>query len=308
MLGFTLNDVSYFYVRDIQGNVAKILNEQGEVVARYLHDSWGNLLYSSGYMAEINPIRYRGYYWCQEVELFYLQSRYYCPQLRRFLSPDIYLDTEDGILGTNMYAYVQNDPVNYYDPDGFKKKKAARPPPVSSNPTQRIKASSDGFYRMPAGGTWHGPRPPVGSIITPAQAATRSTNPQLTMRQNSINNPLSGNFYRANTNAGAGIRAAPPTANSFASAPRIGDSMNPSNKDDPHHIAARVALSNPNLLQDGILINKPSDPNQWLLRVPGTKNDRDGYFEFIFDNARGGVVHAQFVNHTGRGSMLRYFQ
>jgi hypothetical protein len=29
------------------------------------------------------------------------------------------MDTQDGILGTNMYAYCQNDPVNLWDPSGF---------------------------------------------------------------------------------------------------------------------------------------------------------------------------------------------
>lgn len=50
--------------------------------------------------------------------LFYLQSRYYDPMLRRFVSPDIYADTADGILGTNMYAYCHNDPVSFIDPNG----------------------------------------------------------------------------------------------------------------------------------------------------------------------------------------------
>ena len=105
-------------VRNLQGDVVAIYCADGVIVARYAYDAWGNLLYSSGYMAEINPIRYRGYYWDAETQLFYLQSRYYDPQLRRFISADVYMDTADGILGTNMYAYCHNDPINYWDPNG----------------------------------------------------------------------------------------------------------------------------------------------------------------------------------------------
>ena len=96
------------------------IDSDGIIVARYEYDSWGNHLYiSDSEIARINPIRYRGYYWDAELELYYLQSRYYCPQLRRFISADVLLDTGVGILGTNMYIYCNNDPVNLWDPDGF---------------------------------------------------------------------------------------------------------------------------------------------------------------------------------------------
>jgi len=72
-------------------------------------------------IARINPIRYRGYYWDNATQLYYLQSRYYDPSLRRFVSADIYMDTADGIMGANMYAYCHNDPVNYYDPEGTRR-------------------------------------------------------------------------------------------------------------------------------------------------------------------------------------------
>ena len=70
-------------------------------------------------LAKANPIRYRGYYYDQDIGLYYLNARYYSPELRRFISPDdtAYLDGET-VDGLNLYAYCCNDPVNYADPSG----------------------------------------------------------------------------------------------------------------------------------------------------------------------------------------------
>ena len=73
------------------------------------------MLFRSAY----NPIRYRGYYFDAESELYFLNARYYNPAWRRFISPDdtAYLDP-DTPNGLNLYAYCNNDPVNYSDPSG----------------------------------------------------------------------------------------------------------------------------------------------------------------------------------------------
>ena len=70
-------------------------------------------------LARVNPIRYRGYYYDTDIGLYYLNTRYYSPELRRFISPDdtAYLDSENA-NGLNLYAYCCNDPVNYADPSG----------------------------------------------------------------------------------------------------------------------------------------------------------------------------------------------
>ena len=65
-----------------------------------------------------NPFRYRGYYYDTETGFYYLQTRYYDPQVCRFLNADGIIGANGGIQGYNMFAYCNNNPVMNYDPDG----------------------------------------------------------------------------------------------------------------------------------------------------------------------------------------------
>ena len=112
---------TYYYVLNLQGDVVKLIHYipgfEYESVATYEYDAWGNVS-SSGRLAEINPLRYRGYYYDNETGFYYLQSRYYDPANRRFINADSYQSTGQGFVGTNMFAYCNNSPVDLYDPSG----------------------------------------------------------------------------------------------------------------------------------------------------------------------------------------------
>lgn len=124
MIGLQINGESYYYVRNMQGDVNSIIDENGEVVVNYVYDTWGKVISVSGTLAdtvgEQNPIRYRGCYYDTETGLYYLNSRYYDPETGRFVSADV--QTEAG----NLYAYCQNDPVNRSDESGYLSKKWKR--------------------------------------------------------------------------------------------------------------------------------------------------------------------------------------
>ena len=108
----------YFYQLNLQGDVIGIVDTTGASVAKYAYDAWGRVVYSTGTMAAINPIRYRGYYYDAELGMYYLQSRYYDPALKRFINADSYASTGQKFLGQNMFAYCCNRPIMYSDPDG----------------------------------------------------------------------------------------------------------------------------------------------------------------------------------------------
>ena len=65
---------------------------------------------------EYNPFRYRGYYYDIETKYYYLQTRYYNPEWGRFLNADSALYSH--MIGFNMFAYCDNNPINYVDPVG----------------------------------------------------------------------------------------------------------------------------------------------------------------------------------------------
>ena len=93
-------------------------------MVEYTYDAWGNVLSITGQYASSlgkdNPIRYRGYYYDSETGFYYLQSRYYDPAIRRFISADDpeMLGASGTFIGYNLYAYCDNNPVMYVDPYG----------------------------------------------------------------------------------------------------------------------------------------------------------------------------------------------
>ena len=118
-LAMKYNNTLYYYVLNAQGDVVRIVNSSRSTVASYTYDPWGKIISSSGTLADINPLRYRGYYYDTETGFYYLQSRYYDPEIGRFINADSYASTDaTGLLSTNMFAYCENDPVNRSDPSG----------------------------------------------------------------------------------------------------------------------------------------------------------------------------------------------
>lgn len=133
--GFTYNNKTYIYVKTIQGDVGGIINATDNIACiGMIYDAWGNVTYDYNeeldslgkleamIVAAMNSIMYRGYFYDYETGLYYLQSRYYDPEVGRFINTDdtnILCDTTGTINGANLFAYCNNDPVFDSDPSGL---------------------------------------------------------------------------------------------------------------------------------------------------------------------------------------------
>ena len=99
--------------------MVQIIDEAGVLQAEYVYSPWGEIISAEGDLAEINPLRYRGYYYDSETEFYYLQSRYYDPENHRFINADVYTSTDSSdAIACNMFAYCQNNPVMLGDENG----------------------------------------------------------------------------------------------------------------------------------------------------------------------------------------------
>ena len=113
--------VTYWYMKNMQGDIVAVCRDDGVIHVTYTYDAWGNVTttyQNGGYdaAAYFNPFKYRGYYHDSETGFYYLNSRYYDPATGRFLNADGQLN--GGLLGNNMFAYSENNPVMYVDPTG----------------------------------------------------------------------------------------------------------------------------------------------------------------------------------------------
>ena len=115
----TASPATYYYITNLQGDVTQLIDSTGKEAASYSYDPYGKVMSARGAMAETNPLRYRGYYYDADTELYYLQSRYYDANVCRFINADSYASTGQGFLGCNMFAYCRNNPANRTDLGGY---------------------------------------------------------------------------------------------------------------------------------------------------------------------------------------------
>ena len=119
----------YYYIYNVQGDVIALADAStGKLAATYTYDAWGEIVKINGQnpedvastnIANINPFRYRGYYYDTETSLYYLQTRYYDPEVGRFINADAFASTDiSGVLSANMFAYCENRPTIGSDPTG----------------------------------------------------------------------------------------------------------------------------------------------------------------------------------------------
>lgn len=121
LIGFEYDGESYYYKKNAQNDVCAIYNKSGEKVVEYIYDALGNVGAIEGdtHIGNLNPFRYRSYYYDNETGLYYLVTRYYDSQVGRFLSMDIVLGANGDNISFNLFAYCSNNFMNASDPNGM---------------------------------------------------------------------------------------------------------------------------------------------------------------------------------------------
>ena len=124
--GFVKKNVSteetYYYEFNLQGDIIGIIDSTGTKVVEYTYDVWGNILSVTGTLADTigqkNPLRYRGYYYDDETGFYLTGTRYYDPEIGRFLNADSVMAGIGEVQGYNLFAYCMNNPISMSDPTG----------------------------------------------------------------------------------------------------------------------------------------------------------------------------------------------
>ena len=127
--GILYNNVPYYFIKNLQGDIIAIVDKDAKTVARYSYDAWGAVTSAVTHtdltkgvdIATINPFRYRGYYYDEEIELYYLQSRYYDASVGRFINEDnpVCVCAVAQAQFSSLYAYCDNNPIRYSDKTGL---------------------------------------------------------------------------------------------------------------------------------------------------------------------------------------------
>ena len=104
-------------------DVVGLLDSSGPLVVEYKYDAWGKPLSTTGSLADTlgkrNPFRYRGYVYDEEMEFYYLQSRFYSSKLVHFLNSDDVVHLSSHCSLKNAFSYCNLRPIMQKDKNGY---------------------------------------------------------------------------------------------------------------------------------------------------------------------------------------------
>ena len=110
--------IDYDYAKDGQGNIVAVIKD-GVIITEYFYDAWGNtkvnILNNSDPFATLNPIRWRGHYYDSETEMYFINGRYYDPNLCSYIDSmeiETVLDSSNTIGALNLNAICTDNPTD----------------------------------------------------------------------------------------------------------------------------------------------------------------------------------------------------
>ena len=256
--------LEYYYLRNAQGDIVKLIDASGATVVEYTYDTWGKKVNVTGSLAgtlgTLQPFRYRGYVYDEETGFYYLESRYYDPTTGRFISADVLLSTGQGVLGHNAFAYCLDNPVNYEDPDGL---------------TSILSKLKDFFEQLVYGGGGTGQSPWASRDET---KHNEWQNPQDQRKSDPKINNTSGTSSNQSSFVETTL-----VSNEITSLPLTGSAL----KTDLHHC---FPIGIDYMAQDAV---KFSIPNGTLYQIEGSINKVSGRYEWIVQG--NSITHRMFV-------------
>jgi len=111
LIGYKKNNEKYYYVKDQTGNISAIIDSTGNFINKYSYDAYGRVIYCL-HLNNNGKMRFKGYYYDDETELYWIDSRCYNPKWCRFIQP---CDASDlniyDVNGLNLYSYANNNPI-----------------------------------------------------------------------------------------------------------------------------------------------------------------------------------------------------
>ena len=123
------SDVTMIYAYDANGNVTDLVGTNGEFLAQYQFDPYGNTISKTGTLADANPFRFSTKYLDAETGLYYYGHRFYNPEIGRWASRDPVSPK------CNLYTGLLNNPVKYVDGDG---RDESYWPPGQNDPPSKV--------------------------------------------------------------------------------------------------------------------------------------------------------------------------
>ena len=157
-ISLTYNGTRYWFARNLQGDITRIIDSDYNTIATYTYDAWGNHIVRDGtgtaisdaygtplsgqanHIGNLNPVRYRSYCFDGVEGLYYLMSRYYDAKVGRFIN----VDEPNMVMTERTYAYCNNAPVMHVDPVGLAAYKIGPP----AEPKTGFNPSADPYKRI----------------------------------------------------------------------------------------------------------------------------------------------------------------
>lgn len=110
-------EVMYYHYNNL-GSTTALTDKDGNILARYTYGPYGELLSGDNTLTRF-LYNGRAGVSTDDNSLYYMRSRYYNPEIKRFINRDVVNGSLDNSQSLNKFCYVQGNPISQTDPFGL---------------------------------------------------------------------------------------------------------------------------------------------------------------------------------------------